>query len=179
MENGMPYYRAKVYRFILQFVKNYSLAEDLTQDVMLKVWSKYERLSTLDDMDNYVLKMAKNHIIDHFKKLAREKAYQEEIWHYMQKTANTVESKLTEDDIDAHINAAIKLLPLRQQEVYTLNKREGLSLNEIASTLGITMRTARNHLDRALKMIRNNTNTDSFLCWIVMGLSFANVIINK
>ena len=74
MENGMPYYRAKVYRFILQFVKNYSLAEDLTQDVMLKVWSKYERLSTLDDMDNYVLKMAKNHIIDHFKKLAREKA---------------------------------------------------------------------------------------------------------
>jgi RNA polymerase sigma-70 factor (ECF subfamily) len=84
MENGMPYYRARVYRFVVQFVKNGSLAEDLTQDIMLKMWSKYDKLSTLEDIDNYVFKMAKNHIIDHFKKLAREKIYQEDIWYRMQ-----------------------------------------------------------------------------------------------
>ena len=175
----MPYYRARVYRFIVQFVKNDNQAEDLTQDVMLKMWSKYEQLSTLEDIDNYVLKMAKNHIIDHFKKLAREKAYQEEIWHRIQESTNTVESKLVQEDIYTHLDAVLKTLPLRQQEVYALSKREGLSLNEIASTLGITIRTARNHLDRALKVIRNNMNTDSFLFWIVLVLSNANTIINN
>ncbi|HRP54531.1 sigma-70 family RNA polymerase sigma factor [Agriterribacter sp.] len=171
MENGIPYYRARVYRFIVQFVKNGSLAEDLTQDIMLKMWSRHERLSALEDMDNYILKMAKNHVIDHFKKLAREKVYQEEIWRQMQKSANVVESKLAEVDIYNNLEAVLKTLPPRQQEVYTLNKREGLSLNEVASTLGITIRTARNHLDRALKVIRNNMNPDSFLFWIVLGLS--------
>lgn len=166
----MPYYRARVYRFIVQFVKNGNLAEDLTQDIMLKMWCRYEKLSALEDIDNYILKMAKNHIIDHFKKLAREKVYQEDIWYSIQKSANAVECKLAEADMNAHLDAVIKSLPLRQREVYTLSKREGLSLHEIASALGITIRTARNHLDRALKVIRNNMNTDSFLFWIMLGL---------
>ncbi|MCO5235954.1 MAG: sigma-70 family RNA polymerase sigma factor [Chitinophagaceae bacterium] len=165
----MPYYRAKVYRFILQFVKNTNLADDLTQDVMMKVWNRYEQLSVVTDVDNYILKMAKNHVIDHFKKLAREKTYQEEVWYHLQKTENRTESKLVQQDIDAHLEAVIKSLPTRQQEVYTLNKREGLSLPQIAETLGITVRTARNHLDRALKVIRNQMNSDSFWLW-VMGV---------
>ncbi|HRN58484.1 MAG TPA: sigma-70 family RNA polymerase sigma factor [Agriterribacter sp.] len=175
----MSYYRAKVYRFIVQFVKDHALAEDLTQDIMLKMWSKYERLSTLEDIDNYILKMSKHHVIDHFKKLAREKAYQEQVWRHMQKSVNTVENKLADKDIDAHLDAIIKSLPLRQREVYTLNKQEGLSLHEIASTLGITTRTARNHLDRALKVIRDNMNTDSLLFWIVSGAGYVTIIINQ
>lgn len=172
MEIVIPYYRAKIYRFIVQFVKNTNLADDLTQDVMLKVWNRYEQLSTLKDADNYILKMAKNHVIDHFKKLAREKAYQEEVWYHLQKTENGTESKLVQQDIDAHLESVIKSLPARQQEVYALNKQEGLSLQEIAQTLGITVRTARNHLDRALKVIRNQMNSDSFWLWVMVLVSW-------
>lgn len=170
MENGMPYYRARVYRFIVQFVKNPALAEDLTQDIMLKVWCRHEQLSALKDLDNYILKMAKNHVLDHFKKLAREKNYQESIWHHLQTGTNTIENKLVDKDINAHLKTVIQSLPLRQQEVYILSRQEGLSLHEIASTLGITARTARNHLDRAIKTIRDKMDTDSLLCWIAMGL---------
>lgn len=170
MENGMSYYRAKVYRFIVQFVKDPALAEDLTQDIMLKVWCRYDQLSALKDTDNYVLKMAKHHVLDHFKKLAREKNYQENVWHHMQMGTNTIENKLIDKDINAHLKTVIQSLPLRQQEVYKLSRQEGLSLYEIASTLGITARTARNHLDRAIKTIRDKMNTDSLLFWIAVGL---------
>jgi len=151
-------------------VKNPALAEDLTQDIMLKVWCRHEQLSALKDLDNYILKMAKNHVLDHFKKLAREKTYQENVWNLLQRSVDTVESKLIAKEIGNHLDDLIKSLPLRQQEVYTLSKREGLSLREIASTLGITARTARNHLDRAIKTIRDKMDTDSLLCWIVMIL---------
>lgn len=177
MENGMLYYRAKVYRFILQFVKDPMLAEDLTQDIMLKVWCRYDKLSVLKDTDNYILKMAKHHIIDHFKKLAREKIYQESIWYHIHNAVSNTENKLVERDIEAKLDAIISSLPLRQQEVYNLNKKDGLSLQEIATTLGITIRTARNHLDRALKMIRNNLNTDSLLLWIVCGAGNVTLLI--
>lgn len=175
----MSYYRAKVYRFIVQFVKDHTLAEDLTQDIMVKVWCRYEKLSTLEDIDNYILKMAKHHVLDHFKKLSREKAYQEETWYRIQKSANAVESKLAEADMNAHLEAVIQSLPFRQREVYMLSKREGLSLHEIASTLGITIRTARNHLDRALKVIRNNINTDSLFFWIISGSCYAAIMISQ
>lgn len=170
MENGMSYYRAKVYRFIVQFVKDPALAEDLTQDIMLKVWCRYDQISALTDVDNYVLKMAKHHVLDHFKKLAREKNYQESVWHHLQVDTNTIENKLVDKDINAHLTTVIQSLPLRQQEVYKLSRQEGLSLYEIASILGITARTARNHLDRAIKTIRDKMNTDSLLFWIAVGL---------
>lgn len=169
MKIEIEYFRSRIYCFIVQFIKNKDLAEDLTQDVILKVWSKYERISSIADIDNYILKIAKHHVIDHFKKLAREKVYQQEIWYHLQQSANPIESKLLQKDIDAHLNAVIKALPERQQEVYTLSKREGLSLSEIAATLGITARTARNHLDRAVKIIRRNINKDSFWLWILAG----------
>src|SRR5690606_26428873 len=94
MNTKMKYYRTRVYHFIVLFTKNEELAEDLTQDVMLKVWTRKDKLNVLEDVDNYILKMAKHHVIDHFKKLAREKKYQEEIWNRMQNSPATSHNPL-------------------------------------------------------------------------------------
>lgn len=155
-----------MYRFIVLFTKNEDLAEDLTQDVMLKVWSRRDQMESLEDMENYILKMAKHHVLDHFKKLAKEKAYQEEIWQRMSQSANRVESPLVTEEIEKELDAVVMTLPPRQQEIYTLSHRKGLTLDEIAVTLDIAPRTARNHLNRAMKVIRSQINPDSYL----MGL---------
>src|SRR5690625_4714057 len=130
MEKRMDYYRGKVFRFIDRFIKNQDLAEDLTQDVMMKVWTHRNRISKLSDPDNYILKMAKHHVLDHFKKLAREKEYQEEVWYHLQKRAQSVESNMVQNEINQRLDAVIKTLPPRQQEIYTLTIRKGLSLEE-------------------------------------------------
>src|SRR5690606_14535209 len=109
------------------------------------------------------LKMAKHHVIDHFKKLAREKKYQEEIWMRMQLTSEQVDQPMITQEIEKELDAIVMTLPPRQQEIFTLNKRKGLSLDEIALTLDIAPRTARNHLDRAMKVIRSQMNPDSLL----------------
>lgn len=164
----MDYYREKVFRFIDRFVKNQDLTEDLTQDVMMKVWSHRHRISQLSDPDNYILKMAKHHVLDHFKKLAREKEYQEEVWYHMQKRAQSVESNMVQNEINQRLDAVIKTLPPRQQEIYTLNIRKGLSLEEIAATLDIAPRTARNHLNRARKIVRSQMDPGSYLTWMLL-----------
>jgi len=168
MKDRMNYFRIRVYRFIVLFTKNEDLAEDLTQDVMFKVWARHDQMESLEDVDNYILKIAKHHVLDHFKKLAREKEYQEEIWYRMSKTTNRVESPLITQEIEKELDAIVMTLPPRQKEIYTLNQRKGLTLDEIAITLDIAPRTARNHLNRAMKVIRSQINPDMFLMWLLM-----------
>ncbi|HRP30379.1 MAG TPA: sigma-70 family RNA polymerase sigma factor [Agriterribacter sp.] len=161
MNEEIENYRQRVYRFILQFVKDDDLADDLTQDVMIKIWSKYAYISKLTDIDNYILKIAKHHVIDQLKKLARDKDYQRKVWQNIQLSSNIPDDKLVWQDMHACLEKAVKRLPERQQEVFILNKHAGFTLHKIATTLGITVRTARNHLDRALKGVRNSLNRDS------------------
>ncbi len=162
MEQKIKSFRPRVFRFIVQFVKNETLAEDLTQDVMLKVWLRKERISCLSDIENYILKIAKHHVIDHFKKLAKEKAYQEEIWQFLQKSSNNTERILMQKEIDRTLEMLIKTLPPRQQEIFILNKIDGVSIKEIAKILDIEPRTVRNHLNRALKTLQTHCNIDLF-----------------
>ncbi len=172
MNAKMENYRTRVYRFIVLFVKDEELAEDLTQDVMLKVWERRQHIRSLHDIDNYILKMAKHHVLYHFNKLAREKKYQEEIWQRMQHTAIPVDHSLITKEIEKELDAIVMTLPPRQQEIFTLNHRNGLSLDEIASTLDIAPRTARNHLNRAMKVIRSQMDPESLMFWMMMmGIS--------
>lgn len=164
----MDYYRGKVFRFIDRFIKNQDLAEDLTQDVMIKIWSHRHRISQLSDPDNYILKIAKHHVLDHFKKLAREKSYQEEVWQFIQINHRSPESPIVVGEINRQLDAVVKRLPSRQQEIYTLSKRKGLSLEEISASLNIEQRTVRNHLNRAMKTIRSQIDTDTFLTVLVV-----------
>src|SRR5690606_38984977 len=98
-----------------------------------------------------------------FKKLAKEKAYQEEVWYFLQNSENRTESKLATLDIEFHLGAILSELPPRQQQIYELNRSKGLTLKEIAEQLDIAPNTAKNHLTRALKVIRSQMNPESFL----------------
>lgn len=102
--------------------------------------------------------------------MAREKKYQEEIWLRMQLSATLpADHPLITQEIEKELDAIVMTLPQRQQEVFTLNHQKGLSLEEIASTLDIAPRTARNHLNRALKVIRSQMNPESLMIWLLIA----------
>lgn len=170
MEHKMKVLRDRVYAFILKFVKHPPLADDLTQDIMLKVWRRQDQLLVGDDMDFYVLKMAKNAVFDHFKKMAREKIYQELVWRRIQTGVNATEEQLFGEEMEQHVLRIVKELPERQQQVFHLHHRQELSLQEISEKLQIAPNTAKNHLFRALKVIRTRINPESFgFCLFVLS----------
>jgi len=168
MEHKMKVLRDRVYAFILKFVKHPPLADDLTQDIMIKVWRRQEQLLLGDDMDFYILKMAKNAVFDHFKQLSREKAYQEVVWKRMQSGVNTTEQQLFGKEMEQRVSRIVMELPERQQQVFHLHHRQELSLQEISEKLQIAPNTAKNHLFRALKVIRTRIKPESFgFCLLV------------
>jgi len=169
MEEKLVGYRKKVYPFILKFVKDTQLAEDLTQDIMIKVWLKRDTIFDFKSVDSYILAMSKNHVMDHFKRLAKEKSYQDEIWAMMPQSEENVTSKIIHHELSMKLEEVVNELPPRQQEIYNM-KYEGDSLQEISAKLGISRNTAKNHLSRALKVIRTTMQPETLtiLC-ILMG----------
>jgi RNA polymerase sigma-70 factor (family 1) len=154
MEDIYKQYREFLYRFFLKHVKVRALAEDLAQDVFVKFWQRKEHADSIENINAWLYTLARNHLMDHYRKLASEKKYQDMIWHEMEQHSNDVIQEIYKKELDEKIGTLLKTLPPRQIEVYQLSRENGLSLDEVAKTLDISPNTAKNHLVQALKVLR-------------------------
>lgn len=168
MENTYKQYRDFLYRFFIKHVKIPALADDLAQDVFIKFWQRKEYAHSVENINAWLYTLARNHLYDHYRKLATEKKYQEAIWQEMEQHADNVTQEIYKNELDEQIGSILKKLPPRQIEVYQLSRENGLSLEEVAKTLEISPNTAKNHLVQALKVLRMGLKTLAhflILCW--------------
>ena len=148
-------YRNKVYRNAMLYIKSPAIAEDIVQDIFIKLWFQRKNLSEIVSLESWIHQMTKNHTINSLKKLAHE-------WNESQKwikTVNNIENvtadhKIRLKEYDALMQQIIEKLPLQQQKVYLLAKEEGFSYEAIASELCLSPFTVKTHMARALASIR-------------------------
>ena len=169
MENVYIEYREFLYRFFIRHVKIPALAEDFAQDVFIKFWQRKDYADSVENMDAWLYTLARNHLTDHYRKLASEKKYQDMVWLEMERHSNNVIQDIYKKELEDKIASLLNTLPPRQKEVYDLSREKGMSLEEIADTLEISPNTAKNHLVQALKVLRTGLKTSISYC-ITMGL---------
>jgi RNA polymerase sigma-70 factor (ECF subfamily) len=147
-------YHSLVYRMAMMYVKSPALAEDIVQDVFLKLWFQRKSLLQLSSLESWICILTRNFTINCLKKLAHE-------WTARGKWAN--EHAAFESDTDyrirnaqykALLSQAIEQLPPQQQKVYQLAKEKGLSYEAIGSQLSLSPLTVKTHMSRALAAIR-------------------------
>ena len=154
MEQVYTEYREFLYRFFIKHVKIPSLAEDFAQDVFLKFWQRKDYADSIENIDAWLFTLARNHLMDHYRRLASEKKYQERVWQEMERHANVVIEEIYKKELEDRIAVLLQTLPRRQKEVYELSREKGFSLEQIAEALDISPNTAKNHLVESLKFIR-------------------------
>lgn len=154
MQQVYTEYREFLYRFFLKHIKIPSLAEDLAQDVFVKFWQRKDFVDSVRDIDAWLYTLARNHLMDHYRKLATERRYQEMVWQEMERHTNAVIEDIYKKELEQKIAALLETLPPRQKEVYELSREKGFSLEQIAEALDISPNTAKNHLVESLKFIR-------------------------
>ncbi|GAA5225295.1 RNA polymerase sigma factor [Membranihabitans marinus] len=170
MDHFILEYRKRVYGFLSHYIKVQPELEDLTQDVMIKLWINRDKFQEVLDVEKYILTTAHNMVMDHFKKLFRNQAYREKVWNTIDsnKNENNLIKEVYRNDLINHLEKVLCDLPKRQQTVYRLNKIEGLSLEEIGKQLNISPYTAKNHLAQALKQLKHKINPDYFLLMTIL-----------
>ena len=158
-----------MYGFLYKYLKIRTEVEDLTQDVMVRILENQDKFDAVRDMDSYILTMAHRILLDHFKKMHRDKLYKEKVWDEMQKSHQPVLESVYRKEFMENIEVALLQLPDRQRIVFRMSRFEGLSLEEIAKKLDISPYTVKNHLAEATQKLKRKVKPEYFLFLCMTG----------
>lgn len=160
-------YSDKVFFHALTFVKTWHQAEEVAQDIFLHIWEKREKLTQVQQFDNYLFIVSKNFLISFMRKKVRDFKTLEESDEFTPSAATQYELKET----GSLLQKAIRQLPDQKRRVFELIHLDGLSQEEVARQLGIATRTVRWNLVSAINGIRDFLiRHDTFL--LLLALNF-------
>ena len=128
------------------------------QDVFIGLWQRGGQLTITTSMKSYLIKSAKTAVMKYYRdKVKREDVFTDydlrEVPGFDEKAAqhNLAIDKFLEQDLQRIVNQ----LPDQCQKVYRLSREEHLTTNAIATRLNISQKTVKNHLTKALSLIRS------------------------
>jgi len=137
---------------ILRITKSQEIAEEVVQDVFLKIWMSRETLSSIQDFRAYLYVVSRNHALNCLKKVAREGIVQGQT-NWVDLENRPFPEETGELDYYSLIDEAIDSLPPQQQKVYLLSRHEHLRYHEIASHLNLSRETVKKYLQIATESI--------------------------
>ncbi len=154
-------HKNKVFTYIILIVKNQSLAEDIFQDTFIKVIKSLKEGKYKDNgkFVSWVIRIAHNLTIDHFRKEKQINTYSNEdyeadIFNSRKLSENTIEDIMVESQIIKEVRLLIDELPEDQKQVILLRHYGGLSFKEIAEQTDVSINTALGRMRYALINMR-------------------------
>lgn len=144
--------RNKLYRFALRIVANVEEAEDVVQEVMLRLWRIRDNWSGIQNMEAWCMRMTKNLAIDRAR-YRKPSASLDETPEPGSFTGSPLDEVEYQDTLD-RLKTLIAQLPDHQRMVIHLRDIEGLSYQEIESVLEMPMTQVKINLFRARQKVR-------------------------
>ena len=145
-------YATKTEEFLYRMLKDHSEAEDITQDIFLKIWRNRTSIGAVDAFGPYLFRMARNAVYDRFdNRSVRE--------NYARRASLLPEYELPDSAIDSRdllllIRMVVEKMPEQRRRIFRMSREEGLLNAQIAEQLSISRRTVENQISRALAELR-------------------------
>ena len=146
--------REKLLTYIVRLAGDQVEAEDIVQDVLLKLWTIRHSLDKYANVEALAYTITKNKTLDELKRYRNERLDSIESSQYYGLTAPDPEMIAEQKDMVDHVKRLIEALPSTQQSVIRMKDIEGYELSEIAVITGAQEETVRVNLSRARKRIR-------------------------
>ena len=162
----------KLFGFALKYLKSEEEAEELVQEVFVKVWERRKSLRSGHSFKSYLFTIALNQIRKYFRKRAASLKYLAQI----EGQRLSVENK-TEEAIDYHailrrIDEIISDFPERKKTIFLKSRIDGKTSKEIAEELNISPGTVDNQISDSLKILRKVLNDEGFAGSLFLTLFF-------
>jgi RNA polymerase sigma-70 factor (ECF subfamily) len=150
-------YSDYIYNFIYQYVKNRELAEDLTQEVFIKVWKNFKKFDPKKKFKVWLFQIARNTTIDFFRK-KKEINFSElerEGEEFDIPDTGPIPSEIFEKkEIQAEVKKALEALPLIYRSTLIFYYQNQFNLREIAEIRGEPVDTIKSRYRRALVLLQ-------------------------
>jgi RNA polymerase sigma-70 factor (ECF subfamily) len=129
-------------------------AEEVVQDVMLEIWRRDARAGAPESVPGYLTQSVRNRALNQVRRRKVERSGEPRIKMAMNPPVAS-DARAVERELDVAVRAAVAELPDRCREIFELSRVQGLKYDEIAETLGISVKTVETQMGRALKRLRD------------------------
>jgi len=165
-EHLLTRYKNSLFSFLVRMVSDRTLAEDLFQEVFLRVIKSLPEYKSKDKFKSWIFRIANNLAIDHLRSVKRKKtsSIEEEIFEQKGrsiKVEDTLKSachgpeKILENRELQHIlKNSIQSLTEEQKEIFLLRHESKMSFKEIADLLKCPLNTALGRMHCAIKKLK-------------------------
>ena len=159
-----------VYHYIRHYTRDTHLIEDLMQQAYLKVWERLDEIRDIDRALPLVKTYTRNLLVDAIRKRMKEdiqwlENLQGEVEGWVEDTSS-MESRQQLQVLDI----AIDRLPEKCKQVYLFHREQGLSYQEIAARLSISVSMVEKHMSKAIRFLKEDLLTDPSLLLLVVAV---------
>lgn len=145
-------YHDQLLDFIRKRVKDRSDADDILQEVFMKILSKIDTLKESDKLKNWLFQVTRNTITDHYRQLQKDKKLEEPLFFAEENHDENTSMKAAESWIGLYIDG----LPEKYRDAVIMSELKGQSISEIACNLDITYTNARARVHRGRQALKKN-----------------------
>ncbi|MBX9851529.1 MAG: RNA polymerase sigma-70 factor [Cytophagaceae bacterium] len=164
-----------------RIVHDWDAAEDVVQEMFIKIWKKRNELKIETTLKGYLYKAASNAALNYLENNKRFKLHQEIT---EKNTANQIidESvKLEQKEFEERIDRALDKLPPKCKAIFVLSRFEGMKYQEIANHLDVSLKTVENQMGIALQKLRDDLKpyiSGEFMLWPLLLLALSYLLMN-
>jgi RNA polymerase sigma-70 factor (ECF subfamily) len=161
-------YSSRLYGFGIKYLKSETDAEELVQDVFLKIWRNREKIKEEENFHSYLFTVAFNQIRDYF----RYKAVFLDVDEHLElmPSDNSTETAITYRSVLEQIEALLEKLPDKKKKIFHLSRFEGKSAKEIADIVGVSPKTVDNQISEVIGFLRDRLKDSGPLLWLFYWL---------
>jgi RNA polymerase sigma-70 factor (family 1) len=152
-------YYARLCAFAEGYLRSSAEAEEVVEDVFVRIWERREQCTGCSSLKSYLFTAVRNRSL---KRLRHERVVKRTVTDA--RAANrplgvageraSLDDEVYAGELAAAVQRAVATLPERGREAFLLHREHGLTYAQIATTMGISVKTVENHLIRATKALR-------------------------
>jgi len=147
-------YSGRLFSYCMNFTKREEDAEDIVQDVFVRLWEYRSKIRTDIPAASLLFIMSRNMLVTAYRDLIQSRKYEDYIAYRQSLPAGDPSRALQFKDYLELVKNKVEKLPRSQRRIFILSRFDGLSNEEISETLSLSLQTVKNQLSQATKKIR-------------------------
>lgn len=157
-------YNNQLYFVALKYTGNTGDAEEIVQEVFTRIWLHRDQIKADLPVVPYLVKIAKNLLVNKAKKRLHEIAYREYSVHKSRYSDNNqTEEIVFFNELEHIVGDEVGHFPPKRKEIFKMSREKGLTTKEIAEHLNISVSTVENQMNKALKVLKVRLKDTSYL----------------
>ena len=169
-------YYEELCRVVMPVIKDADVAEDVVQDVFVKLWVRREELEVNTTFKAYLYKAVVFRALDHLRKQKSTAKVNEDLKVIYSQTHNNTEAAIEEKELMIAINEGMDKMSENMRMIFQLSRFSGLKNREIAEQLDISIKTVESNIGKALKLMHEHLSpfikkgAHTLVFWLLYGI---------